>query len=558
MYTRQAQADKTTQPKRIACLAYFISGVIIYTIARVLCFYNSDENNLLTGSLYCLNHAAPWSVAWPLADCLLARLIPFLGNAFNSITMAGALLSGVGSAVTGITIARLTRRYSLATCSALLTGLWLVSPSGGWIVDALSYGIGLAPAFWATNHREDQHRWSIAAIAGCCLALGVVLKWNSFAPAYACTIAYLLINVDRRQRTTTKHLLSTMAIFSGAALVTSLACAALLDSLEIYHQTIGFYINLRNAPVEKGFAAASAWGKFSFPFNLDFFGALKQKRPGDLYFLPVWITYWAALIGGFALLRKNPSSESLKFGVFLLVSTGLAGCTLGRGMNQRLFLMPVGLLLIAENLNNPALRKKLIGTINFYFACGWLVLSLQQALTSSGIDARAHWHESLSDDANRQLCIMNKTLMIRPSNLSGIGDQNHASQCFDRLYITKNFSAMGLMSIPNQLGISIKEASPRTAPLREQWNSNTASHSGRMQLADNIIDQIRSNQSSYLLESYSSAIASDELPASWQEGRREIFTVIQRKLRLQYVGNQSGQILWKIGEGLPSASSHQT
>jgi hypothetical protein len=555
MNTPKSQTKNNGKKRGFVFIAYFLAGAAIYLIARFLVFYNTDEGNLLTGSQYCLDHEAPWSIAWPLADCLLSKLIPLLGNSFHSITITGALLSGFGSAITGITAERLSGRYSLATWSALLTGLWLVSPAGGWITDSLSYSIGLAPSYWAVNRRYSHQKWSIAAVAGCCLSIGLVLKWNSFIPAYACSLAYISIN-DYFKLRSKQDLSSILTIFIGSAVITGLTCSALLHSPSIYGETINFYYNLRNAPVEKGFAPATIWGRLSFPFNIDFYSALRENRPGDLYFLPAWITYWISVISGIALLRRNRSSDSLRFGLFLLISTGLTGCTLGRGMNHRLLLMPVGLLLIAHNLNNPAVRKQCIAAINIFFTGGWLILSLQQSLSASGLDARGHWLGSLKSYANRKLCIENSILVVTQSGNTGL--KNPGNQCFERRYIINNFSAMGLMSIPNELGISIKEASSRTAPLREQWNGNTASHSGRIQLADNIVDQIRSNRSSYLLESYSSAITSGELSTSWAEGRREIFTVIKQKLKLQYVGDQSGQTLWKVGNDPRSALNQQS
>lgn len=529
----------------IECIAYFLVGAVTYLIARLLVFYNPDEVSLLSSSQYCLKYGMPWSVAWPLADCILSRFIPLTGNSFNSITLFGALISGLGSTITGTTIGRLSGQLSLARWSALLTGMWLVSPAGGWIVDSLSYSIGMTPGFWFINNRYCNNRWSAAIVAGSCMSIGLLLKWNSFAPAYACTLFYILGKSYQKFKTT-RDILSTLAIFTGSALVTSVVCSALLHLPTIYGETINFYYNLRDSPVEKGFAPSTIWGKLSFPFKLDFYSAIIEKRSGDLYFLPVWMAYWFSIIVGVVMLLRERFSESLRFGLYLLVSTGLSGFTLGRGMNHRLLLIPIGLLLVAHNLERPAVRKECIKVIKLFFTGGWLVLSLQQTFSTSGLEARDHWNFALKASSNRQLCIDEKKLLVKQLNTLEAWPQKSDSLCFDRNYISDNFSAMGVMSIPNELEISLKQATSRVFPLREEWNSKTLSYAGRIWLANNIIRQIHKNRSSYLLESYSSTILSGELPASWAKGRSEVFALIKQRLRLQYLGEHAGQTLWKV------------
>ena len=179
-----------------------------------------------------------------------------------------------------------------------------------------------------------------------------------------------------------------------------------------------------------------------------------------------------------------------------------------------------------------------------------MILSLQQAASSSGHDARLQLANAFDDKTDKLLCLTNRTLSIEDSSsLPGEQTTMRSSHCFDRAFMGARFSAMGLLSIPNELDVVLKEATPRTQPLREQWNGRLKTTNGRQLIADAIAKSIRANRSIYLLESYSSEADKQEFNGAWASGRREIMRSLTHNLKLRFLGETKGERLWKIDSG---------
>ena len=237
------QHRNAAKEERLRLLLYFAMGFAVYIASRALTFYNSDETNLLTGSRYCATYHSAWSIAWPLADCLLATLLPATKNPYLAISLAGGILSGLGALLAGSACRRLCKKPVLGWVGALLSSMWLVSPAGGWIVDSLSYCLGISPAIAGLQLRQTKYEPWIAPITGFALAVGLALKWNSFAPAFAGSLIFLFVT-QTTPLAPSKSLLKSFITFSIALLSTSITCSLIAQSHTLYPEAFSFYAKL--------------------------------------------------------------------------------------------------------------------------------------------------------------------------------------------------------------------------------------------------------------------------------------------------------------------------
>ena len=316
-----------------------IAAAVIWEIAGRSVFAVWDINNQAYGARYWAETGSPWMTVWMGLDLIIGLTNRVTQDTELAITILGCFFNGIATvAMYAVSRQACISRF-LSTIIGLITAIWFLPHLGGWIGDNISFLIGLSPAL---IYILTSKKWLgfNSFLLGITLALGITLKLNAFAPAFAISMGWLLtrwvrylINENRKTSSSPFQRNSSQLVIGLIGFAITVALIEKLIDVEggVYPTIIETYQRVRESLASNQISGSRL---VLIPLGVDFQEAWTLKQLGVLIFSPLAIGFWAAMVWSIKQLvtAKDEITRSRhEITIVIMLASALTCVGLGRG-----------------------------------------------------------------------------------------------------------------------------------------------------------------------------------------------------------------------------------
>ena len=539
-----------------------ITAALIWEIAGRSVFAVWDINNQAYGARYWAETGSPWMTVWMGLDLIIGLTNRVTQDTELAITILGCVFNAIATAAMYAVSRRTGINRFLSGIIGLITAIWFLPHLGGWIGDNISFFVGLSPAL---IYIISSKKWSgiNSFLLGITLALGITLKLNAFAPAFAISMVWLITRwaqtlISKNNITSSRQLQQT-GLQIGIGLIGFAVTAALIEHFieiegGVYSTVIETYQRVRESLANNQISGSRL---VLIPLGVNFQEAWTLKQMGVLIFSPLAIGFWAAMAWSIKQLvtaEDEITHSRHEITIVIMLASAITCVGLGRGLTHRMLLLPAGVLISLADLPLQTRYLKIAYTTALGAAMtSWLLFGWIQKDTdiSSIYDSR-----QLANSSQEAIfCIGNSNplqshgsaahiIRARPiTDSEQVTNRGRNSQCWMSAEWRNDFAGLAdVQEIANGMGSTYRNETPGKAIFREKWDSNQAKAEGREKWLNREVETINRLQMPFLIERLTLSKSELQTPGynEWEEGRQ--------LLRQELVTQLDAHEIAKIGE----------
>ena len=548
-----------------------IAAAVIWEIAGRSVFAVWDINNQAYGARYWAETGSPWMTVWMGLDLIIGLTNRVTEDTELAITILGCVFNGIATAAVYVVGRQTGISRFISAIIGLITAIWFLPHLGGWIGDNISFLIGLSPAL---SYIVTSKKWSgfNSLLLGITLALGITLKLNAFAPAFAISMAWLitqwvryLISEKSRDRCLRLQRSGSQLGIGLIGLAITVVLIEKLINIEggVYPTVIETYQRVRESLANNQVSGSRL---VLIPLGVDFQEAWTLKQMGVLIFSPLAIGFWAAM--AWSIKQIISSKDELtrtrhEITLVIMLASAVTCVGLGRGLSHRMLLLPAGVLISLADAPLQTRYMKIAYTTALGAAlASWLLFGwIQKDIDISSVyDPR----QLANSSQERIFCIGNSDplqshdvaahiIRARPIIDSGeVVSRQTTNKCWTSAEWRNDFAGLAdVQEIANGMGSTYRNETPGKAIFREKWDSSQAKAEGRDEWLSREVETINRLQMPFLIERLTLSKAELETPGydQWEGGRQLLRQELVKRLNAREVARIGSATIWQTKWG---------
>ena len=544
-----------------------ITAAVIWEIAGRSVFAVWDINNQAYGARYWAETGSPWMTVWMGLDLIIGLTSRVTQDTELAITILGCVFNGIATTAMYAVSRQAGISRFLSAVIGLITAIWFLPHLGGWIGDNISFFIGLSPAL---IYIITDRKWSSvnSFLLGITLALGITLKLNAFAPAFAISMAWLATLWVRYLISQNKEISNWPYQRSGSQLGIGLIgfaiTVALIEHLidiqrGVLPTVIETYQRVRESLANNQISGSRL---VLIPLGVNFQDAWTLKQMGVLIFSPLAIGFWAAMLWSIKQLvtaEDEITRTRHEITIMIMLASAVTCVGLGRGLTHRMLLLPAGVLISLADLPLQTRYLKIAYTTALGAAMtSWLLFGWIQKDTdiSSVYDSR-----QLGNSSQETFFCIGDGVPLEAQNVAAhiirarpitdsvqVVSRQTIDQCWTSAEWRNDFAGLAdVQEIANGMRSTYRNETPGKAIFREKWDSSQTKAEGRDEWLNREVETINRLRMPFLIERLTLSKAELQTPGydQWEEGRQLLRQELVKRLDAHEVAKIGGASIWE-------------